>query len=665
MFYACFQTGADATGANRCDRLDLSHADDPGSAVYNNLAVTADAQDAQSYYVMAVRGKMWYDNGKAIEVKQSVLRKDAYELVTFFDPGSDGVEDDRKGSWMYNATTAPDQGRSYAAPPSDKPYDHPAFPGVIMCEESVGEESEVGMGELLAQHMDGYFDGEIEVIDGSYGLGGKTVRKFRLEGDETIKYMTAYLMDEQQPDGSYLPRRVSNMLDGEGTVFILKCFDNECDGVDADWSIDDSELALPQGCSAPEAVLRASPAPELFTGTNPFPPGAIGDPNSESSRKLFANIMDDRRRVADGTVSAESRRSLLSAEHHLGRDLAALAGMGELEADAVLTEDGIRFELPNPVQADSKVLTAPLEDLAVYGRHSDGRHLLGAASKFKNLWNAAGSSGAQIQLSANDRPGNCQSIYLQGIPMGPVTMLLGFNPEKPGEYCLLAVEGEVQFGLISVSLSFTIDVDKTNGFSGNFEIAGTVSFSVGVYGVGIPFAEGSIVGGQQVKDSHPCMQKGICNGNTGVAVVGYAGLVANVNVVAVWGTLYYLVYPSQDIDSRYHYLLKGDVNVGINVGFFSVGAQVFNNADNPVLWWEDDNGNSDTYSGKKLNLGDRCGWNDNRACFTGVCCGCYYGMGVGSDGESTRKGDICDTHESWWGYCEGEFSKAQGGNPSC
>ena len=47
MFYACFQTGADATGANRCDRLDLSHAEDPGSAVYNNLAVTADAQDAE------------------------------------------------------------------------------------------------------------------------------------------------------------------------------------------------------------------------------------------------------------------------------------------------------------------------------------------------------------------------------------------------------------------------------------------------------------------------------------------------------------------------------------------------------------------------------------------------------------------------------------------
>ena len=665
MFYACYQTGADATGADRCDGLDLSHAEE--GATFNNLAVTADAQPAQSNYILAVRGKMWYDNGKAVEVKESVLRKDAYDSVTFFNPGGEGAEDDHKGSWMFDASTTTELGRSYVPPASDVPADHPEFPGVVMCEQSYGEESEVGMGEVLAMHMDGYFDGEVEVVEGSYGLGGKTVRKFRLEGDETIKYMTAYLFDEKMSDGTYLPRRVSNQLDGEGTVFILKCFNDECEGVDPDWSIADEDLELPQGCSAPEAVLKASPSVELFAGSNPFPPGAIGDPNSASTRKLFAKIMDDRRRVAEGTVSADSRRSLLSAEHHLGRDLAALAGMGDIEADALLTEDGIRFELPNPVKADSKVLTAPLEDLAMYGRHNDGRHLLGAATKFKQLWQAAGSSKAQVQLSANDRPGNCQSVYLQGVPVGAVSYLVGFNPEpgKQGTYCLLAIEGELQFGMISVTLSFIIDVDKTNGFAGNFEIAGKVTFAVGVYGVGIPFAEGSIVGGQQVKGSHPCMQKGVCNGDTNVATVGYAGLVAKVNVVAVWGTLYYYVYPSQTIDDRTHYLLKGDVNVGINVGFFSVGAQVFNNADNPVMWWEDNDGNSDTYSGKKLNLGDRCGWNDNQACFTGVCCACYYGMGVGSDGASTQAGDICDTHESWWGYCEGEYSKAQGGNPSC
>ena len=105
------------------------------------------------------------------------------------------------------------------------------------------------------------------------------------------------------------------------------------------------------------------------------------------------------------------------------------------------------------------------------------------------------------------------------------------------------------------------------------------------------------------------------------------------------------------------HLLKGDINGGVNVGFFQVGVPIWDNHNDPLMWYDDDE-NEETvfFAGNKLNIGDDCGWNDNAACFTGVCCPCYYGA---------VSNNFCDTKESYYGYCEGSHSIKLGGNPFC
>ena len=674
MYYACVKTGPESSGRDRCLSLHDHIGDFPAENYRVNMSLAEDATEAQSNYIRSVKGRMWMEGGRAFEVKESTLFPEGYVSVTFFDPGDgDSKADDRKAAWMVNPDRT-DFGLNYDISAfGDDPLSHPTFPGVIQCKLEGGDDADLSFADVLATHSVGYYDGEMSVSAERLAQHGyapdvmsdesATLRKFRIEGDENIQYLQAFLFDQEMSDGSYIPRRVSNQLNGESTVFVLTCMDSECDGRAADFDLASFNFELPGGCDAPAITLLGS-GTTPFRGTNPFPPGSIGDGTSEGHRKLASHIRKEQRRVSMGQPDAGQRRLLMEG-HVPGR----------------LTENGIEFA--SPLDSGEEILTLPLDQLtarvvgpaegvmaSLAADGADGgnatRHLLAKAdNKLLKLWKAAGKGHFQVQASHSDLSAHCKPRLLTGIelPKG-LAMVYGINHEvedfNPNSYpiCLVQIEGEIQKGPLAFGISLKVDVDPKEGFAGAFEVKGEGQVKVGLWEVGIPVVTVGFLGGMQGADAHPCSKSNICQGSASdQPTIGYIGASGQINVVGFWGNFEYNYYFPSKLDNRKMHLLKGDINGGVNVGFFQVGVPIWDNHNDPLMWYDDEEAQETVYfSGNKLNIGDDCGWNDNAACFTGVCCPCYYGA---------VSNNFCDTKESYYGYCEGSHSIKLGGNPFC
>ena len=325
MFYGCYQLAEKSKAYNRCTNH-LSEGAQQHMVSNMGVSLTPNGKSptaAQNYYVKSATGRMWFDGNRAMEVKNSVLTP-GLSSATVNLPG-ETMDGDRKLTWQFDAAEAGEAGYDYAAPTSTDIADHMGSP-LYRCESKEGEEAKgMGMTELLAEHFTGHFDGVKDALPGLYAFGGRRLRKFRLQGDATVKNMTAYMYDEcvggaLRDDGlceggDLVPRRVSNMLEGEHTVFVLKCMNEECGEQYAaeDWAFDSAWEELPSGCTPPlgdqqkAMVLKPGPGVTPYADGNPFPAGANANMESEQARKLMAYMAESADLINEGAAAPHER----------------------------------------------------------------------------------------------------------------------------------------------------------------------------------------------------------------------------------------------------------------------------------------------------------------------------------------------------------------------
>ena len=571
-----------------------------------------DDEGANARFVKTVTGTLYYDNKKAIEIKEMHLSgTPGYRIGKFYDPNR---ATGPSGSWFFDPTQAGSLGFNPDVPAYTLTTIDGVKPAVAFCELSK-DNSQVDLGEMMAKHFTGLAAGEKMVPAGVEGIGGQTLMRWKLMGDSSVGHMEFIVHSET----SGTIRRITLRQNGETAVYVFKTF-SESLSIDVISTLARGKdgMGLPPGCHGfydstddGQNSINKPASLDMVTHDNPLSGGAGGDEREmKRIRMLMEAHGDELREVATYNNHIRRRRQLLGERRKLA--------------------------------SAKKIFDVVIKLL----QKINDKDFFSGGGQLPSYDQAGFPSYCQPDIT---KGGYLQAWMLSkkfGLALGFVTTSYGRVP------CSIAVSFSAPFPVPNiVELGGSISV-----FVGwetmEFEVVGCIDLTLFSFWTVLELC---VFAGNCQKKNNPCTNVNACNSGSDTDRTWYWGLSGEVNIIFAWANLYYNHYfPAEKVGlTQAVNQFKWYVSAGINLGFISIGGVVAGNSDDPHIWLSGENGDDEKSKPKDASeglraLGATCG--KNKECVTRQCCWCKYADHW-----------ACDTESDWADDCDGEWAKRRGG----